>query len=490
MIKNRIMLADSYKYSHIEQYPKKIYSMYDYAEARSGKVYDKTVFFGLQYILLEYFKKPISMVEVEQAEKFAQAHGITFYADDWKYIVNKHNGHIPVVIKAVPEGKVIPVNNVLFTIESTDPKVFWITSWMETILMKVWYPSNVATRSYYIRKMLEGYAKETSDVENVDYQFHNFGDRGSSSVESAAIGGMAHLTQFRGTDNFNSVLQTYEFYGNDFNSGVIDDDNITCKVEEPIDINTIGHSIPATEHSTTTSWGDVNEMEMIMNHLEINKGKPIIAAVCDSYDYNKCVENITKPQGVFQEKINSDEYPIFVIRPDSGKPEIVINDTLDIMERNMVPYTVNSKGYKVFNKMRIIWGDGVNQDTIKIMLDILKDRKYSSDNIAFGSGGWLMQQHDRDTQGWAIKCSNIKIKDGNKLYNFDVFKDPITDTKKKSKKGRVSLFIDTKTGEYVNYVMIENEIPEGYERVLETVYENGKITKIYSIDDIRKNSGN
>ena len=159
---NRVMLSDSYKYSHPKQYPVNTVSMFDYAEARSGKVYDKTVFFGLQYILKQYFSTPITVQEVQEAKQFADAHGIDFEYDGWMYIASDLQGNLPVEIRAIPEGKVIPVKNALFTVESTDPKVFWVASWMETTLMKCWYISNVATRSYFVREMLSEYIKKTT----------------------------------------------------------------------------------------------------------------------------------------------------------------------------------------------------------------------------------------------------------------------------------------------------------------------------------------
>jgi nicotinamide phosphoribosyltransferase len=179
--------------------------MFDYVEARSSNVYSEVVFFGLQYILNEYFIEPITIGDVQEAKEYADAHGIPFNYDGWSYIANELDGNIPVVIKAIPEGSVVPTNVPLFTIESTDEKVFWVVSWMETILMKVWYTTNIATRSYYVKQMLMKYAEKTMDNPNVDFAFVNFGDRGSSSVESAGIGGVAHLTQFLGTDNFNSI---------------------------------------------------------------------------------------------------------------------------------------------------------------------------------------------------------------------------------------------------------------------------------------------
>jgi len=466
---NRVMLADSYKYTHVKQYPKNIVGMYDYAEARSGKIYEKTLFFGLQYILKRYFTAPITLNEVQEASFYADQHGIDFDLDGWVYIVTELGGKLPVEIRAIPEGKVIPVKNVLFTIESTDPKVFWIASWMETILMKVWYTSNIATRSYYVRKMLEEFANETQDEPNTSFQFHNFGDRGSSSVESASIGGVAHLAAgFMGTDNFNCISYADQYY---------------CSNDQVV----AGYSIPATEHSSTTSWGQENELEMIMNHLENNKGKPIIAAVCDSYDYFKTIDAITKQDSEFQKKINSDEYPIFVIRPDSGDPVQVLNRTLDIMESNKVPFTVNKKGFKVWNKMRIIWGDGINDTTIHQILSLFKFYKYSSENISFGSGGWLMQQHDRDTQGWAVKCSNVDIlnEDGS-IEQRDVFKNPVTASNKISKKGKITTFYNKNTKEYfVDQVNLEFDAAID---ILETVYKNGELVKSYSLNEIRVNN--
>ena len=318
-----INLSDSYKYSQPWQYPLNMVGMFDYAEARSNKVYPATLFHGLQGIINKYLMKPITEMEIYNAQKEAEQHGIPFNISGWLHILNVHNGFIPVKIKAVDEGTLVPTKNVLFTIKSTDEKVPWVVGFLETLLMKSWYPSNIATRSYYVKQMIQKYWDQTvekSEHFGINFAFHNFGDRGSSSVESAAIGGTAHLTQFLGTDNFNSLSYARKYYSS----------------TEP------GFSIPATEHSSTTAWGKDSELDMIMAHLEFNKGKAdTIAAVCDSYDYLKTVDAITS--GKFKSKIESDDYPKFIIRPDSGDPLDMIDDTLDIMEANSVTYTINSR---------------------------------------------------------------------------------------------------------------------------------------------------
>jgi len=481
---NRIMLSDSYKYSHFSQYPSNTVNMYDYAEARSTKKFSQIVFFGLQYILREYFTKPITIEELNEAEEYADFHGIPFNRKAWEKIIHTYKGKLPIIIKAIPEGTIIPNQMVLFTMECSvnDKEVFWVVSWLETILMKVWYPCTVATRSFYIKQMLMEYAKKTQEVPFVDYSLHNFGDRGSSSVETAAIGGISQLTSFMGTDNFNSIKMVKEFYN----------------VE---DIGTIGHSIPATEHSTVTSWGRENEFDMVMNHIEKYKNSPLIACVADSYDYFNFVNEVTK--SIFKEKIESETYPIFVIRPDSGNPAEIIPKTLEIMEKNNVNFTINSKGYKVFNKYRIIWGDGINMENMKVMLNILVKNKYSTENIAFGMGGALMQgnentSNNRDTMGFAIKCSNITMEEiipsGNSDYSStieyidrEVFKDPKTASDKKSKKGKITTYFNIETNKYfvdkIDKYKTEGKIIE----VLKEVFRDGVFTREYTFEEVRNN---
>jgi len=479
---NIVMDSDSYKYSHFKQYPKNMLSMYDYAEARTPN--KKIVFFGIMYIIKRSLMTTITQEMVDEAYEFSQVHGIPFDKDGWDYIANELNGKLPIRIRAVKEGTVIPTQTVLFTVESTDTKVPWVASWVETILMRVWYPVNVATESFNIKQVLEEYANQTADNTDVSLQFHNFGSRGSSSSETAGIGGMAQLVVFKGSDNFQSMKYIKEFYNGNYK-----------------DFGAISMSIPASEHSSVTSWTKEKEFDMVANYIDEHKGNFIVACVADSYDYFNFVDKVTKDD--FKEKIESDEYPIFVIRPDSGKPEEIVPKTLDIMEKNDVGYTINSKGYKVFNKYRIIWGDGINISNIRIMLEILKQRGYSSENIAFGMGGALMQgnettSNNRDTYGFAIKCSSIQVANpiitqddpDNKwnqsiIEDRDVFKDPITAKSKKSKKGKVTTYYDIKTNEY----FVDN-VGKDFEYatdILQTVFENGEIVKDISFDEIRGN---
>lgn len=453
---NRVMLAESYKYSQPLQYPKNTTYMFNYMEARSGDS-PVVVFTGVQYVLRKYFSEPIRQWEVNEAYEFAQIHGEPFDKEGWDYIVQELGGRLPVRIRAVKEGSVIPIRNVLMTMESTDEKVFWIPGFMETVMMKLWYPTAVATKAYGVRKMIEKYLTETGTQEALDFKYHNFGDRGATSVESASIAGIAHLTQFLGTDNFNALRDAKRYY------------NDPCA----------GYSIPASEHSTVTSWGREGRFEMYDTYIETFKNRPVVACVMDSYDIYEDVRYVTS--GAFKEKIESDDYPLFVIRPDSGDPVKVIRRLLEIMEENGVKHTINNKGYKVFNKYTFIWGDGISPEVIdRILLEVVSNG-YSADIISFGSGGDLVQNVNRDTHGFAIKCSAVTINGEVR----DVFKDPITDPGKISKKGVLEL-MKVLDGSY--YVTVPRTPSTVDNSELITVFENGNIKINDTLDQIRARS--
>ena len=454
-------LADSYKFSHSSQYPE-MKSMFDYMESRGGK-YPETVFVGLQYYIKKYLSNPITQSDVNKAARMAKAHGVPFDKKGWDYIVQDLNGVLPVKIRAVREGSVIPVKNVLMTIESTDTEVPWIAGWLETLLMKVWYPTTIATKSYFVRKMLEKYGAP----EWAQFAFHNFGDRGSSSVESAAIGGMAHLTQFMGTDNFNSLFMIEDFYNQ--------------SEESPA-----GYSVFATEHSTTTANADGSvkkEITFVERMLIENPDAPIMSFVADSYDVYNFTDKVTQPNSWIRETIENRPNQKFVIRPDSGEPLAVIGKMLDIMKENDIVFTRNEDGKIVFRDFGILWGDGITPDVIEEIIKMVMRKGFAAENMVFGSGGDIMQNINRDTQRFAIKCSSITRPNGTEQ---DVFKDPITDPGKTSKKGRITTYYNQESKTY--FVDRVGKDFKSSVDVLETVFENGELYIDLSIDDIRKMS--
>lgn len=542
MYNNIILNTDSYKLSMPDQYPPNTKFIFSYIESRGGK-YDKTVFFGLQAYIKEYLTRPITQADIDEAELILTAHGEPFYREGWQYILDEHKGYLPIKIKAVGEGYVVPVKNVLATIVNTDSKCFWLTTHIETSLLRaVWYGTTVATQSWYIKQLIKKYLEKTGDVSSLEFKLHDFGARGVSSVESAGIGGAAHLINFKGTDTISALLFAKKYYNADM----------------------VGFSIPAAEHSTITSWGRYGEVSAYRNMLDkFAKPGSILAVVSDSYDIYKAVENIWGDE-LKQQIIDSGA--TLVIRPDSGYPVEVIcgeycrykplsnsdelndfitdaedddrfqyndkfymvtgkedfvneygfdrlfrsvididylmNDCAYIREINVVNipaakgiinlladafgYTVNAKGYKVLNNVRVIQGDGINYDTIEEILKTLESMGYSADNIAFGMGGALLQGINRDTQKFAMKCSAAMINDEWR----NVFKDPITDKGKTSKTGLLTLWYKDGqyiSGQYISDSFGQDDLSPAYE-VLETVFLNGKLLYEHDFEEIRENS--
>jgi nicotinamide phosphoribosyltransferase len=461
LAKNILLNTDSYKVSMFKQYPAGTTGVYSYIESRGGK-YDETVFFGLQAFIKEYLLEPITQADIDIADEVLTAHGEPFNREGWEYILQAHGGYLPVVIRAVPEGTVVPVKNVLATIENTDPNAFWLTTWLETALLRaIWYPTTVATQSKSIKNIIQTYLEKSGDPTTINFKLHDFGARGVSSLESAGIGGASHLVNFMGTDTITGVLFAREYY----NAGIA------------------GFSIPAAEHSTITSWGRDSEVKAYANMVK-QFGIPgaILAVVSDSYDiYNAC-----KLWGTELKQQVIDSGATVVIRPDSGDPAEVLPRMIQILAETF-GYTVNAKGYKVLNNVRLIWGDGINQLSIQTIYRTVVDLGgYSADNLAFGMGGALLQQIDRDTQKFAMKCSSACV-NGEWV---DVFKDPITDKVKASKKGRVTLW--KSGGDYVTSV----DAPKGWSDkaigpwtdVLEPVFKDGKLLRDMTFDEVRANS--
>lgn len=411
---NIITLSDSYKVSHAVQYPPKTEKIYSYLESRGGsESSDETCFFGLQYIIKRYLEgQVVTQEKIDHAARRFEAHfgsDKVFQKARWEYILNKHGGRLPISIHAVAEGTVVPTHNALMAIENTDPECFWLTNYLETVLQQVWAPLTVCTYSRDCKMLILKYLKRTGDPAGIGFKLHDFGFRGVSSVETSAILGAAHLVNFLGTDTFSAIELLDEYYHEDM----------------------AGFSIPAAEHSTITSWGQDNEVKAFKNMLE-QYPTGLVAVVSDSYNiYEAC----DKLWGLSLRNKVLERDGTLVIRPDSGEPPHVVCKVLEILGRKF-GYTENDQGFKVLNPhVRIIQGDGINKQMLDNILFRMQTHGWSADNIAFGSGGALLQKHNRDTYKIAIKCSHAVI-DGEEV---EVYKNPVDDPGKISKKGRLAL---------------------------------------------------
>ena len=462
---NLLLNTDSYKASHWLQYPPNTDATFFYVESRGG-LYDRTVFFGLQAILKEYLAKPITHTDVDEARDLFAAHGEPFNETGWRYIVDKHAGLLPLRIRAVPEGTVVPTHQALVTIESTDPMAYWVPSYIETLLLRLWYPVTVATISWHAKQTIRQFLERTSDdpAGQLPFKLHDFGARGVSSAESAALGGAAHLVNFMGTDTVSGLMAAKAYY------------------HEPM----AGFSIPAAEHSTITSWGREHEVDAYRNMLQqFAKPGAIVAVVSDSYDiFHAIREHWGK---TLKDEVIASGATV-VVRPDSGDPVAVVHQCLELLDEAF-GHTVNSKGYKVLNYVRVIQGDGINPNSIRAILERITSAGYATDNVAFGMGGALLQQLNRDTQKFALKCSAARV-DGRWI---DVYKEPITDKGKMSKRGRMTLLQHREYGTFKTVPvppeaesLTEVVRPLGYDDALVTVWEDGHIVTDHTFAQVRE----
>jgi nicotinamide phosphoribosyltransferase len=443
MAYNPILDADSYKFSHFGAYPPYVVGLYSYIEART--VHDEMVFFGLQYWLQKYLSQGVTAENVDEAAVMAAAHGVPFNRVAWDAIVS-NGGHLPIKIWAMPEGSVVQSGAPLVAVECVDDRFFWLATYIETALQRaVWYPTTIASRGRYTKRVLADFAIETGmPVDVVNFQLHDFGARGVSSYESAGIGGAAHLVNFMGTDTMSALQVARDFYG------------------EPC----AGYSVPATEHSVQCSWGPQRQPQYL-EHVIRTYGKPdgIVSLVLDGYDLDREIDALCALAPLAKEigcKI--------VFRPDSGD---ATRNVLRILHRAADAFgtTETATGHKLITGAAVLQGDGVDDAAITDILVTTSRAGFASGNIVFGSGGALLQKVNRDTYRFAMKASAILV-DGEWR---PIFKDPATDHSKRSKGGRVATLDDGAIG------LIDDP-----NCAMSVVYDHGTFSPRLSLAEIRK----
>ena len=453
-----ITRTDGYKPSHWLMKPPGMTYDFCYFECRGGP-FSATIPIGLQYYVMEYLSQRVTAGDVESAKKdFAEYFGNSgiFNERGWRDIVDKHGGYLPLSIKFVPEGLPVPPGNVLMTVTNTDPAFPWLPSYVESLLSKVWYPTTVATLSYEIKQVIKKYLQLTGTEALLPYKLHDFGYRGVSSEESAAIGGMAHLVNFHGSDTFPAIPFARTYYD-------------AKKM--------IAASIPAAEHGSILPWQ--REVEAF-DHILSKFPSGFVAIVVDTNDTHNAVANLIGEQ--LREKVLS-RNGVLVVRPDSGDPTTSVLSVLEMLGEKFGTFE-NQKGYRVLHPaISVIQGDGVDLSSIAMILDRMQRKGWSADNITFGMGGALLQKLHRDVMSCAYKCSHVGFADGT---GRDVFKNPITDPGKRSKAGKLKLvLVDGAHGRHYRTVPQDT----GFEKdVLVEIFRDGEIKKRYTFDEVRANT--
>jgi nicotinamide phosphoribosyltransferase len=466
---NTLLATDVYKLGHMEFYPEGTTKIYSYLIARSSKKFNETVFFGLQAFLKEYLTRPITDADVDE---FLEYRKMILGANP-KGVVKKMRalaklGYWPISIKSVPEGSIVDVRNVLFTMTNTHPDFAWTVGYLESLILKVWNTTTVATSSLGFYRLFEKYAQATSDSGFlVPFQVHDFGYRGCSSEETAALSGMSHLTSFLGTDTVLAVKAARQYY----NAG---------KDGKPV-----GLSVPATEHSVMCAFGREFEFDAFARMLQQNPAG-IVSIVSDTYNLWNVLTNFA-PR--LKEEILARDGKV-VFRPDSGEPKLILCGNPAAKEGSpewkgvirlldeVFGHTVNSKGYKELNpKVGTIYGDGMYFARITDILGTLKEMGYATTNLVIGVGGILLQQHNRDDLGFAIKATFATVTGEDR----ELFKDPITDPGKRSHKGLLRL--DKINGVYVTTDRCTPTQESG--GLLEEVFRDGKILREFTFTEVR-----
>lgn len=461
---NFILKTDSYKMgAHWRMYPEGTKHIYSYFECRQGAQFEQVVFFGLQYILAKHLcGKVLRLSDIVEAKNVALAHfGSADHFNElgWRRLLEKHEGKLPLSVKALPEGTIAKPGTVLFTVENTDPEFPWLTNYVETVLSQVWYPTTVASLSRQAKRIIAKWLRKTgTDMKGLDFMLHDFGYRGASSNETAGIGGAAHLVNFRGTDTLAAFPVLWTFYG--------------------ADTKEIGFSVPASEHSVMSAKGREREAE-IVGELLAKYPTGILSVVADTYNIYDFVEKIVGKQ--YYDAIKARD-GIFVVRPDSltkSHPDPG-SQMAWICEKLWAAFggTVNEKGHRVLDPhIRVLWGDGIGPDDIDSIFRTMSTFGFAADNVAtFGMGGGLLQKVNRDTLRCAFKCSARMGADDKWV---DIRKDPI-DSSKASKAGRFAVVRDRDN----NLITVDN--PYDPNNLLMEVFRDGVMVNSDSLRNIRQ----
>jgi nicotinamide phosphoribosyltransferase len=478
------LLTDFYKISHRDQYPLATTVVYSTWTARESTIedIDHVVVFGVQAFIkryfIDYFKenffdRPREQIVAEYVRLIRNTLGIAQPPTDhlealWTL------GYLPLEVRALREGTLAPLRVPSVTFVNTKPEFFWLTNFVETLFSaECWLPSTSATLAFEYRKLFERFAKETGgDSDAVAFQGHDFSFRGMSSVQAAAASGAGHLLSFTGTDTIPAILYLEENYGAD------------------TDLELVGASIPATEHSVMSAYGNEGIDEFKTYERLITELYPsgLVSIVSDTWDLWRVVGDYL-PR--LREKILAREGRV-VIRPDSGDPVDIVagreQSDNTLADRGVVEAlwdvfggTVTSQGYRLLDPhVGVIYGDKISLASATRILERLKAKGFASTNVVFGIGSHTYQRTNRDTFGHAFKSTSVTI-DGTEKA---IFKDPVTDLAhlKRSPRGRVAVTAVDGRLETFEGLSSDDRIQADQLRV---VFRDGEVFGVETLSQIR-----
>lgn len=518
---NASLLMDAYKAFHHRAYNPEVTHVYSNFTNRSAKYsntgLDKVVFVGLQYFVKEvlikqwndtFFSLPKEEVIYEYNRVISSMLGKEV---DTSHMEKLHDlGYLPVEIKALPEGSLVPYQVPTLTITNTVSGFGWVTNMLETVLSsELWGISTSATTAYAYRKRFEQ-EPSLKELGMVPFMGHDFSYRGMFGTLSASQSGFGHLCSFVGSDTIPSALFAEEYYN--------------AKIDEEL----VFASVDATEHSVMCSYGTEGEQDSLEHLITNVTPNGIISIVSDTWDFWKLV---TEYLPNLKENIMNRDGTV-VIRPDSGDPVKILTGydfenfteegfwdldyKLDIPEvakfngkyfmvgqnldgrvslgKELEEYEVkglieclwDTFGGTIQDSTRLklldshigaIYGDSITLERQDQIIERLKAKGFVP-NVVLGVGSFTYQYITRDTHGSAVKATCVQKGEGN--YE-PIFKDPKTDSKKKSAKGL--LRVEIEGGKYVLY---DQQTPEQEQQgELKTVFKDGVLVKETSLAEIR-----
>jgi len=475
---------DFYKSGHKFQYPEGTTLVYSNFTPRSTKLSnlpahlrdDKVVFFGLQYFIKdflidawnkEFFKIPKATVLSKYKRRMDNALG--FDAVPVSHIAALHDlGYLPIEICALPEGAVVPAKVPMLTIKNTHPEFFWLTNYLESVMSTyLWKPCTSATTARFYRNLFDKYADETgADKGFIDFQAHDFSFRGMSGIQDAASSGAAHLLYFKGTDTVLAIDFLEQYYGADS------------------DIELVGCSVPATEHSVMSMGGKESEIETFRRIITRLYPNGIVSVVSDTWDFWQVINGYASQ---LKAEILARNGKV-VFRPDSGDPvKIICGDSAadNTPESkgsveclwDIFGGTVNDKGFKVLDShVGLIYGDSITPQRAVDILEGLKVKGFASSNVVLGIGSYTYEYVTRDTYGFAVKSTYGEING----KGIEIFKQPKTDDGiKNSAKGLIEVCRDV--GDY----FLVDQCKEPLGGCLQPVFKDGKLLVDWKLSEIR-----
>lgn len=480
------LLCDFYKLNHRQQYPEGTEYVYSTWTPRSTYIEGVTsvVAFGMQSFvkkyLIEYFNEHFfSRTKQEVIDEYVRfiKHALFVDEPEFDHIADLHDlGYLPLQIRMVKEGTLVPLRVPMATVVNTDPKFFWLTNYIETLMSSEnWLPATSATIALEYKKLLIQYAELTGgDMGFVPFQGHDFSMRGMV-VEASKLSGAGHLTSFLGTDTIPAISFLEQYYNADIEKGIV------------------GTSINATEHSVMCAGGQESEYETY--ERLINKVHPngMLSIVSDTWDLWSVLNDIIAP---LKNDIVQRDGKV-VIRPDSGDPvKILCGDAQSDdgnVRRGVIEILwdifggkINDKGFKELDShIGAIYGDSITLARAEEICEGLMEKGFASTNVVFGIGSFTYQYQTRDTFGFAMKAVHVVINGEEKF----ILKDPITDTNK-TKKSATGRLIVTRLENSSEMVLKDGmTIQEQHDNheidLLEDVFVDGKLVREQSLDEIR-----